>query len=111
MRKKRQTRVLGIATRAIHGVQLHPYQGPVAPPLVQTSTYRFANSHDAVRYAQGDPNVFVYTRYHNPTVRQAQEHLAEVMGAEKTLLLCRQCGSTSALLPWQDRRGHITPPH
>ena len=99
MRKKRQTRVHGIATRAIHGVQLRPYQGPVAPPLVQTSTYRFANSLDAVRYAQGDPDVFVYTRYHNPTVRQAQEHLAEVMGAEKTLLLSSGMAAiTSALL-------------
>lgn len=86
-RKQRRTQKYGLATRAIHGIHLHPFQGPVAPPIVQTSTYRFANSSDAIRFAHGDPDVYVYTRYHNPTVREAQEHLAEVLGAEKTLLL------------------------
>ncbi len=99
MRKNRRAHIHGPATRAIHGVHLHPFQGPVTPAIVQTSTYRFANSLDAIRYAQGDPDVFVYTRYHNPTVRQAQEHLAEVMGAEKTLLLSSGMAAiTSAIL-------------
>jgi cystathionine beta-lyase/cystathionine gamma-synthase len=77
---------MSIQTRAIHGNKLSPYQGSVAPPIVQTSTYRFATSDDAVRYAQGDPDVYVYTRYHNPTVREAQERLALMMGAERALL-------------------------
>jgi cystathionine beta-lyase/cystathionine gamma-synthase len=99
MRKQQRKASHGLATRAIHGVHLHPFQGPVAPPIVQTSTYRFASSHDAIRYAQGDPDVYVYTRYHNPTVRQAQEHLAEVMGAEETLLLSSGMAAiTSAVL-------------
>jgi cystathionine beta-lyase/cystathionine gamma-synthase len=77
---------LSMATRAIHGRQLHAYQGPVATPIVQTSTYRFADSGDAVRYARGDKDVYVYTRYHNPTVHEAEERLALIMGAEKALL-------------------------
>jgi cystathionine beta-lyase/cystathionine gamma-synthase len=77
---------MSLATRAIHGTTLYPYQGPVATPIAQTSTYRFANSHDAVRYAQGDPDVYVYSRYHNPTVREAEERLALIMNAEKALL-------------------------
>lgn len=86
----------GLATRAIHGKHMHPFKGPVAPAIVQTSTYRFDNSHDAVRYAQGDPDVYVYTRYHNPTVNTAQEHLAEVMGAEAALLTASGMAAISA---------------
>jgi cystathionine beta-lyase/cystathionine gamma-synthase len=84
------------ATRAIHGNRLHPYQGPVAPALYQTSTYRFANSRDAVRYAEGDPDVYVYTRYHNPTVTAAQEHLALIMGTEKALLVASGMAAISS---------------
>jgi methionine-gamma-lyase len=87
MKRPRSSRPRGLATYAIHGSRLHAYQGPVAPPLIQTSTFRFAASDDAMRYAQGDPDVFVYTRYHNPTVRQAEEHLALIMRAEKALFL------------------------
>lgn len=98
MRKQVRSHTHGQATRAIHGILFQPIQGPVAPPIVQTSTYRFANSLDAIRYAQGDPDVYVYTRYHNPTVRQAQEHLAEVMGAEKTLLLSSGMAAISSAI-------------
>ncbi len=84
------------ATRAIHGGRLYPYQGPVAPALYQTSTYRFASSRDAVRYAEGDPGVYVYTRYHNPTVEQAQEHLALIAGSEKALLVASGMAAISS---------------
>ncbi len=77
---------LSLATRAIHGSKLYAYQGPVATPIVQTSTYRFADSADMIRYAQGDPSVYVYTRYHNPTVHDVEERLALMMQAEKALL-------------------------
>jgi O-acetylhomoserine/O-acetylserine sulfhydrylase-like pyridoxal-dependent enzyme len=72
---------LSLSTRAIHGRKLYAFQGPVSPPIVQTTTYRFADSADAVRYAAGDPDVYVYTRYHNPTVADAEERLALIMGA------------------------------
>jgi cystathionine beta-lyase/cystathionine gamma-synthase len=75
-----------LATRALHGKLLFAYRGPVAPPIVQTTTYRFADSEDARRYARGDPEVYVYTRYHNPTVREAQDRLALIMGSDGALL-------------------------
>ncbi|HCV43378.1 MAG TPA: methionine gamma-lyase [Bacteroidetes bacterium] len=90
MKRKLRRRIspesMSLATRAIHGRKLFPYQGTVSTPIAQTSTYRFASSHDAVRYAQGDPDVYVYTRYHNPTVREAEERLALMMNAERALL-------------------------
>ena len=90
---------MSIATKAIHGRRLYAYQGAVSTPITQTSTYRFADSRDAIRYAQGDPDVYVYTRYHNPTVREAEERLALIMDAEKALLFSSGMAAiTSAIL-------------
>lgn len=75
-----------MATRAIHGKKLHAYKGPVAPPIYQTSTYRFDNSGDAIRYAQGDTSVYVYSRYHNPSVEDAEEKLAAMNDADAAAL-------------------------
>lgn len=90
---------MSLATKAIHGKKLFAYRGPVSPPIVQTSTYRFASSDDAMRYANGDPDVYVYTRYHNPTVAEAEERLALMMNAEKALLFSSGMAAiTSAIL-------------
>jgi len=89
---------MGIATRAIHGTRLFPYRGAVAPPIAQTSTYRFADSRDAVRYAAGDPEVMVYSRYHNPTVREAEERLALLMRAEQALLFSSGMAAISSAI-------------
>lgn len=77
---------VSIATRAIHGKKLHPYKGPVATPIYQTSTYRFENSNDPVRYSQGDPDVYVYSRYRNPSVEDVEEKLAEMYGVDEAAL-------------------------
>jgi cystathionine beta-lyase/cystathionine gamma-synthase len=77
---------VSLATRAIHGKKLYPYKGAVTTPIYQTSTYRFENSNDAVRYSQGDPSVYVYSRYHNPSVEDVEEKIAEMYDAEAALL-------------------------
>ncbi len=75
-RPQKQPKPLTISTRAIHGTKLYAYKGPVATPIYQTSTYRFETSEDAIRFAKGDPSIYVYTRYHNPTVHDVEEKLA-----------------------------------
>ncbi len=77
---------VSLATRAIHGKKLYPYKGAVTTPIYQTSTYRFENSNDAVRYSQGDSSVYVYSRYHNPSVEDVEEKLAEMNDAEASVL-------------------------
>jgi cystathionine beta-lyase/cystathionine gamma-synthase len=77
---------LSLATRAIHGNKLYAYKGPVATPIYQTSTYRFETSEDAIRYAKGDPAVYVYTRYHNPTVHDVEEKIALMERGEAAAL-------------------------
>ena len=99
MKKKISPASQSLATKAIHGAKLFAYKGPVSVPIYQTSTYRFENSDDAVRYGQGDPNVLVYTRYHNPTTSEVEERLALMMNAEKALLFgSGMAAITSAIL-------------
>jgi cystathionine beta-lyase/cystathionine gamma-synthase len=85
-KKKSTTPVLSLSTRAIHGNKLYAYKGAVATPIYQTSTYRFETSEDAVRYAKGDPSVYVYTRYHNPTVHDVEEKIALMERGEAAAL-------------------------
>lgn len=80
------TKKRSFATRAIHGTKLHPFKGAVTLPIHQTSTYRFADSQDAVRYAKGDPSVYVYSRYHNPSVEDVEEKLALMNDADAAVL-------------------------
>lgn len=82
--KKKKT--LSIATRAIHGKHLHAFKGPVVTPIYQTSTYRFENSQDPIRYARGDESVYVYTRYHNPTVNEVEDRIALMEDGEAAAL-------------------------
>ena len=84
--KKKISSQPSIATRAIHGKKLFAFKGPVATPIYQTSTYRFETSEDAIRYAKGDPSVYVYSRYHNPTVHDVEEKLASVENGETAAL-------------------------
>lgn len=82
----KKNRKLSIATRAIHGRHLHAFKGPVVTPIYQTSTYRFADSSDAIRYAHGDESVLVYTRYHNPTVNEVEDRIALMEDGEAAAL-------------------------
>jgi len=83
---KKKTQKLSLSTRALHGKKLYAFKGPVATPIYQTSTYRFESSDDAIRYAKGDPSVYVYSRYHNPTVHDVEEKLALLYDADDAVL-------------------------
>ncbi len=89
---------LSLSTRAIHGNKLYAYRGPVALPIYQTSTYRFENSEDAIRYAKGDESVYVYTRYHNPTVNDVEEKLALMEHAEAAALFASGMAAISTAI-------------
>ncbi len=91
-------KTLSISTRAIHGNKLYAYKGPVSLPIYQTTNYRFQNSDDAVRYAQGDKSVYVYTRYHNPTVQDVEEKLALMEGAEDAALFASGMAAISTAI-------------
>jgi methionine-gamma-lyase len=86
MKNRKQSHRHSLATRAIHGKHLYAFKGPVTFPIYQTSTYRFDSSNDAIQYAKGDPNVLVYTRYHNPTVNEVEDRIALMEDGEAVAL-------------------------
>jgi methionine-gamma-lyase len=67
----------------------HRKSGPLATPIAQTSTFSFASSAELKRYLQGEPGddgeLFLYSRYANPTVRDLEDTLASLEGAERAL--------------------------
>jgi len=73
-------------TTSVHGRDEAP-RGPLAAPIVQASTFAFASAAEMRRYLEGDPELFLYTRYANPTVRDLEEALAALEGAEAALAL------------------------
>ena len=89
---------LSLATKAVHGNHFHAFKGPVATPIYQTSTYRFENSNDAVRYAKGDTSVLVYSRYHNPSVNEVEKRIAFMEGAEDAALFSSGMAAVSTAI-------------
>jgi methionine-gamma-lyase len=97
--KKKSSPKFSLATRAIHGKKTYAFRGPVTIPIYQTSTYRFETSNDAIRYAKGDPSVYVYSRYHNPTVHDVEEKLALMENGEAAALFASGMAAiTTAIL-------------
>lgn len=96
---KVNAKAMSLDTRAIHGNHLEAFRGPVTFPIYQTSTYRFEDSGDAILYAKGDESVYVYTRYHNPTVREVEQRLALMEDGESAALFSSGMAAiTSAIL-------------
>jgi methionine-gamma-lyase len=97
-RRKTARQSVGLATKAIHGKHLHAFKGPVATPIYQTSTYRFESSRDAIRYAQGDQSVLVYTRYHNPSVNEVEDRIALMERGEAAALFSSGMAAVSTAI-------------
>ena len=79
----------GFGTRAVARPASHRKSGPLATPIAQTSTFSFASSAELRKYLQGeageDGELFLYSRYKNPTVGELEDTLASLEGAERAL--------------------------
>lgn len=88
----------GTGTTAVHGAG-NPKRGSLTTPIAQTSTFVFESSAEMRRYLEGDPNLHLYTRYENPTLRVLEEALAALEGGEAGLVFSSgMAASTTALL-------------
>lgn len=81
---------LPTGTDAVHGGHqgIHAHHA-VAPPIVQTATFAFADTADLKRFMSGedtDPDRTEYARNTNPTVRAVERRVAALDGAEDALL-------------------------
>jgi len=74
----------GPGTTAVHG-RHGARSGPLATPIAQTSTFAFSSTAEMRRYLEGDAELYLYTRHANPTLRELEEALAALEGAEAGL--------------------------
>jgi len=61
--------------------------GPAVVPVVQTSTFVFENQEQMLDAITGKSGDDVYTRWSNPTTRNAEEKISALEGTEDTLVL------------------------
>ena len=72
-----------IATRAVHaGEPRKRYADSITTPIVQTSTFVFADSKEIDNYTHKGKMRYEYGRYGNPTATIAEKRLADLEGAE-----------------------------
>jgi cystathionine beta-lyase/cystathionine gamma-synthase len=75
----------GIGTRAVHGAR-PPRHGPLTTPIVQSATFAFESSAEMRRYLEGDDELYLYTRYENPTLRELERSLAALEEGEAAVV-------------------------
>jgi cystathionine gamma-synthase len=76
-----------IFTRSIHaGEDRWRYADAVTTPIVQSSTYTFKDSKEIEAYTKNDKIRFEYGRYGNPTEKVAEKRLADLDGADDSLM-------------------------
>jgi methionine-gamma-lyase len=80
MKKPRDQRA--DATRCVHaGEERHGQAAPLTTPIAQTSVFVLPDVKALRRYAGGDREVYLYSRYGNPTVAAAEDKIAALEGA------------------------------
>ncbi len=87
------------ATRAIHvGEEKGGLAGPVATPIVRSSTFTFADTEQMKRWAEGRSDAYIYTRYGNPTLAVAEAKLAALEGGAAALVTASGMAAISSAL-------------
>jgi cystathionine beta-lyase/cystathionine gamma-synthase len=75
------------ATISVHaGEDRHGRNAPLTTEIQQAAVFALKNTEQLRRYAKGDPEVFLYTRYGNPTLRAAEEKIAALEQGEDCVL-------------------------
>ncbi|MFN2182808.1 MAG: trans-sulfuration enzyme family protein [Anaerolineae bacterium] len=102
-----------IATKAVHaGETKRKLEGALTTPIVQTSTYTFADTAEIVdfmqRKAAGQESRHEYGRYSNPTQTAAEQKVAALEGGEQALLFASGMNAiTTTLLALLSAGDHI----
>jgi methionine-gamma-lyase len=97
--KSPSAKSLGAATRAIHaGEEKHGVGGPVAPPVIYSSTFTFESTAEMKRWAEGRSRAYIYTRYGNPTLAIAEAKIASLERAEAAVVTASGMAAISSAL-------------
>ena len=77
---------LGRTTQTIHaGQHVDPATGAVAPPIIQSSTFAFADCAQGADRFAGEADGYIYTRMGNPTIARLEEAVATLEGGAQGL--------------------------
>lgn len=88
----------GMGTRAVHGNK-PPQRGPLTTPIVQSATFVFESAAEMHRYLEGGEDLYLYTRYENPTLRELESRLAVLEEAEAAVVFASgMAASTTGIL-------------
>jgi len=75
------------ATLSVHaGEDRHGRNAPLTTEIQQTAVFALKNTEQLRRHVAGDPEVFLYSRYGNPTLRAAEEKIAALEQGEDCVL-------------------------
>src|SRR3974390_854914 len=75
------------ATHCVHaGEDRHGRLEPLTTPITQTSVFIIPGLDELRRYAEGDRDFYLYSRYGNPTVKAEEDKIAALEGAEAAVL-------------------------
>src|ERR1035441_75727 len=75
------------ATRCVHaGEDRHGQSAPLTTPIAQTSVFVIPGLDELRRYAEGDRDLYLYSRYGNPTITAAEEKIAALEGADAAVI-------------------------
>jgi methionine-gamma-lyase len=88
----------GIGTRAVHGNK-PTTRGPLTTPIVQSATFVFDSAAEMHRYLEGGEDLYLYTRYENPTLRELESRLAALEEGEAAVVFASgMAASTTGIL-------------
>jgi cystathionine beta-lyase/cystathionine gamma-synthase len=83
-------------TKAVHGTRdLQKKNGPMATPILQTSTFEVVDNDEQLRATNTD---HFYTRYGNPTNTVAERTIAELEGTEAALTFASGMGAVTTTI-------------
>jgi cystathionine beta-lyase/cystathionine gamma-synthase len=75
------------ATLTVHaGEDRHGRNAPITTEIQQTAVFALKDTEQLRRYIKGDPEVYLYSRYGNPTLRAAEEKIAALEGGTHCVL-------------------------
>jgi cystathionine beta-lyase/cystathionine gamma-synthase len=75
------------ATRCVHaGEDRHGQSAPLTTPIAQASVFVIPSLDELRRYAEGDRDLYLYSRYGNPTITAAEDKIAALEGADAAVI-------------------------
>ena len=94
----------GDSTKSVHGGR-EKSSGPVAPPLVRSSTFAFPDHEAMLAAFRAKSRGTVYTRYNNPTFETCEHRLAALENAEVAWLFSSGMAAITAAVLSQVQAG------